>query len=80
MQGAIYYDKFRTSLERLQEQHANYRTPTPTLPLQGGGARRPFDCHSRESGNLFRSQWSLDSRFRGACPRLDRGNDGGWRE
>ena len=33
MQGVIDYDKFRTSLERLQEQHENYRKPHPDLPV-----------------------------------------------
>ena len=32
MQGAIDYGKFRLSLERLQEQHENYREPHADLP------------------------------------------------
>ena len=32
MQGAIDYGKFRTSLERLREQHENYREPHAGLP------------------------------------------------
>ena len=32
MQDVIDYGKFRASLERLQEQHENYRVPHPDLP------------------------------------------------
>ena len=53
-----------------------------------GTPLRSSSRHSRESGNLFQFQWSMDSReacpresgggndgVGGACPRLDRGND-----
>ena len=33
MQGAIDYGRFRASLERLEEQHENYREPHPDLPV-----------------------------------------------